>query len=138
MAIRLRAVVRLSIFPLIIIGCNADVNGPSSDLSPSTEIFDFVGEYGCFGNESGVLAFAAELSIDADGTVAVDWFGLRSPNSGTWVYEEGDQTLVFSGDYDLATGTYMPETRSMRLMLKDGIQRAHAEGGEMDCNQRSS
>ncbi|MCH7586835.1 MAG: hypothetical protein IIC78_02180 [Chloroflexi bacterium] len=77
MAIRLRAVVRLSIFPLIIIGCNADVNGPSSDLSPSTEVFDFVGEYESFGTENGLQAFAAEVAIDVDGTAVVDWFGGR-------------------------------------------------------------
>lgn len=107
---------------------------PIGGSSPTTGLFP-LGEYACQGHEYGLIASIGMVTFMPDGGfVDQAFYYPPSPGiAGTWYFDPGVQRIYFSDNIDFAYAEYDAIEDAATLYLREGITRAHADGGVILC-----
>jgi hypothetical protein len=130
-----------SLFLIVLTACgrlDSLLNPPSvADETPSSPNFEapegLVGEFSCMGHEFGLLAFAGRLVLNEGGDAALYWMDAGPAVEGNWSYDRSTDRVTFSDEMEISHGEFDPQTTSLQVYLREGVERVHVELGVMTC-----
>jgi hypothetical protein len=125
-----RTAIRVGLFPAGECGTAT----PTDDLSPTAVVLP-LGEYACEGLEYGLIASVGMVTFQPDGGfIDQAFYNPPSPGTiGTWYYDSAAQRIYFSENIEFAYAEYDAIKDVATVYLREGITRAHAEGGVIRC-----
>ncbi len=121
---------------VLLVSCSQSTSPPNSQEAINDVPEAFLGAFYCSGHEAGLLAFAGNLTIRADGSVALEWMYAGTPLEGSWRYDSASAQLTFSTDMEISHALYNDAADSLQVYLREGVERAHVEMGVMSCQKQ--
>jgi hypothetical protein len=112
----------------IVMGFLVGACSPSASASGSAaSSAELVGNYECFGLESGSAEAISTLSLNSDGT------GTFGAAAIQWSYSPGTNMVTFTGDANLKSATYLSDGPSLSIDMAGGAGIAGAVDGHFTC-----
>ena len=93
-----------------------------------------LGQFDCYGNEKGALAYAGRVTIQPGGVVTFKGYS-GGVETGAWTYAAEGHAFTFSGSTPLASGVYRPAQDTLTVVFTPAAKVAHAEGGSLSCQR---
>ena len=124
---------------IMILSCSQFASTPTPILREPTPSVpnELLGEFYCSGHERGMLAMAGILTLRADGSFALQWLYGGPSLEGPWHYDSASGQVMFSSDLVISHAVYNDEVDTLRVYLREGVERAHVETGVMYCERRN-
>ena len=97
-----------------------------------TPVPAYLGQFDCYGAESGLGAYAGRITIQPGGAVTFRDYDMVV-QTGAWTYEAATNTFAFTGSTGLASAIYQPASDTLTATFVPVATVVHAEGGTMSC-----